>query len=38
MGGVKTGSTTLAAAVRQTQADAVANLRSRGLTVLEGKA
>ncbi|WP_329047722.1 extracellular solute-binding protein [Amycolatopsis sp. NBC_01488] len=36
LGGVKTGSTTLTAAVRQTQADAVANLRSRGLTVLEG--
>ncbi len=37
MGGVKTGSATLTAAVRQTQADAVAALRTRGLTVLEGK-
>ncbi|EOD68208.1 ABC transporter substrate-binding protein, partial [Amycolatopsis vancoresmycina DSM 44592] len=32
LGGVKTGGTTLAAAVRQTQADAVAELRERGLT------
>lgn len=38
MGGVKTGSSTLTTAVHQTQADATANLRSRGLTVLEGKA
>ncbi|MEV6447450.1 sugar ABC transporter substrate-binding protein [Amycolatopsis sp. NPDC051716] len=38
MGGVKTGGTTLATAVRQTQAGVVAELRERGLTVLEGKA
>ncbi|MFD8498087.1 ABC transporter substrate-binding protein [Amycolatopsis sp. NPDC059657] len=38
MGGVKTGGSTLVTAVRQTQADTVANLRARGITVREGKA
>lgn len=38
MSGVKTGGSTLTTAVRQTQADAVSGLRTRGLTVVEGKA
>ena len=38
LGEVLTGGATLATAVRRTQADAVAELRARGLTVLEGKA
>jgi|SRR5438067_149491 len=36
LGGVKTGDGTIAGAVHRTQADAVADLRGRGLSVLEG--
>ncbi len=35
-GGVQTGQSTIAAAMRQTQTDAVTDLRGRGLSVLEG--